>query len=124
MVSAQLGATLEAEAVRIAAAAGFRRRVPAFHRVNVSRAQLVAGARCRQPTSSDLPSTAAPGPVTGRMQRAVVEGVEVVLDAAHNPQAWQALAAELPSRYVAVVSVSLDKPAAALASTPWALPPR
>ena len=44
----------------------------------------------------------------------LVEGVEVVLDAAHNADAWRTLAAELPPRYVAVVSVSLDKPPAEL----------
>ena len=36
------------------------------------------------------------------------------LDAAHNADAWRTLAAELPPSFVAVVSVSLDKPPAEL----------
>ena len=47
VVSAPLGAALEAEAVRIAASAGFRLEFPPRRRVDVSRAQLVARPRCR-----------------------------------------------------------------------------
>ena len=53
--------------------------------------------------------------VAGRLQREVVDGVEVVLDAAHNPGAWAAVRQELPPSFVAVVSMSLDRSAAALA---------
>ena len=64
-------------------------------------------------TSSTLP-TPSSRRSSGRKQRILVEGVEVVLDAAHNADAWRTLAAELPPSYVAVVSVSLDKPPAEL----------
>jgi dihydrofolate synthase / folylpolyglutamate synthase len=53
-------------------------------------------------------------PVPGRMQRVSAAGVEVLLDAAHNPQAWAEIASQLPASFVAVVSVSADRPAAAL----------
>jgi dihydrofolate synthase / folylpolyglutamate synthase len=113
VVSAPLGPELEAEAARLAARAGFR-LVPApdagstFLERNWSLAQAAAA----QVATPAL--TGSPEPVVGRMQRAVVDGTPVVLDAAHNVQAWRTLAAELPPRYVAVVSVSTDKPAAGL----------
>jgi folylpolyglutamate synthase/dihydropteroate synthase len=52
--------------------------------------------------------------VPGRLQRVSAAGVEVLLDAAHNPQAWAEIASQLPASFVAVVSVSADRPAAAL----------
>ena len=52
--------------------------------------------------------------VAGRLQREVVDGVDVVIDAAHNPGAWDAVRSELPPSFVAVVSASLDRPVAAL----------
>lgn len=56
----------------------------------------------------------AAGPVPGRMQRVSVGGVEVLLDAAHNPEAWSEIASQLPPSFVAVVSVSADRPAGEL----------
>jgi dihydrofolate synthase / folylpolyglutamate synthase len=53
-------------------------------------------------------------PVPGRMQRVSAGGVEVLLDAAHNAQAWAEIASQLPASFVAVVSVSADRPAAEL----------
>jgi dihydrofolate synthase / folylpolyglutamate synthase len=53
-------------------------------------------------------------PIRGRMHRIAVAGVEVMLDAAHNPQAWTELAPQLPSSFVAVVSASGDRPTATL----------
>lgn len=53
-------------------------------------------------------------PVRGRMHRVSAGGVEVLLDAAHNPQAWSEIAPELPPSFVAVVSVSADRAAADL----------
>ena len=53
-------------------------------------------------------------PVPGRMHRVSAGDVEVLLDAAHNPQAWSEIAPELPSSFVAVVSVSADRAAAEL----------
>ena len=55
--------------------------------------------------------------VPGRMQRFHADGVEVILDAAHNPQGWAEIGALLPSGYVALVSVSRNRPAAALAAS-------
>lgn len=52
----------------------------------------------------------------GRMQRLQVDGVDVILDAAHNPQGWEELGALLPPRYVALVSISRDRSPGALAA--------
>jgi len=54
-------------------------------------------------------------PVAGRLQRLDAGGVEVLLDAAHNAQAWSAVASALPERFVCVVSASADRDPAALA---------
>jgi dihydrofolate synthase/folylpolyglutamate synthase len=48
--------------------------------------------------------------VAGRLPRETIDGVEVVIDSAHNPGAWHALRAELPPAFVAVVSASFDRP--------------
>jgi dihydrofolate synthase / folylpolyglutamate synthase len=53
--------------------------------------------------------------VAGRLQREVVDGVDVLIDAAHNPGAWDAVRSELPPSFVAVLSTSLDRPVDALA---------
>jgi len=53
-------------------------------------------------------------PIRGRMHHVLAGGVEVLLDAAHNPQAWSEIAPELPPSFVAVVSVSADRAAAEL----------
>ncbi|HEX7084616.1 MAG TPA: cyanophycin synthetase [Gaiellaceae bacterium] len=53
--------------------------------------------------------------VPGRLERVSVDGVEVVLDAAHNPQGWRALAAALDEPFVAVVSIGADRPPQELA---------
>ena len=113
VLSAPLGEALDREALRLAAEMGFRLEFPPLvGETFLERNWSLARAASAQVVIAD--EGGEPGPVTGRMQRATVDGVAVVLDAAHNPQAWQALAAELPPRYVAVVSVSHDKPAAAL----------
>ena len=52
--------------------------------------------------------------VAGRLQREVVDGVDVVIDAAHNPGAWEAVRSEFPPSFVAVVSASLDRPLSGL----------
>ena len=54
--------------------------------------------------------------VEGRLQRATVDGVEVTIDAAHNPQAWRALTATLAGPAVAVVSIARDRDPAELAA--------
>ena len=57
------------------------------------------------------------GVVAGRMQRLVVEGVDVLVDAAHNPQGWSELKSLLPPAYVAVVSAPQSRAAAELAAS-------
>jgi len=57
------------------------------------------------------------GVVQGRMQRLAVEGVEVLVDAAHNPQGWSELKALLPTSYVAVVSASRSRAVMELADS-------
>jgi len=113
VVSAPLAPDLAVEAQRVAAQAGIRLEFPpvegaTFYERNAALARAAAAHVLSLPPEVEL------APVTGRKQRATVEGVEVVLDAAHNAAAWHTLAAELPARYVAVVSVSLDKPPAEL----------
>ncbi len=49
------------------------------------------------------------------MQRLRVGGVDVIIDAAHDPQGWSELATLLPPSYAAVVSISRDRSAQALA---------
>jgi len=55
--------------------------------------------------------------VAGRLERLRVAGVDVLLDAAHNPQAWRELRAMLPPAYVAVVAASAGRPVDALRDT-------
>jgi dihydrofolate synthase/folylpolyglutamate synthase len=52
--------------------------------------------------------------VLGRAHRFESDGVEVLLDAAHNPQAWREVKTLLPPAFVAVVAVSADREPAAL----------
>lgn len=63
---------------------------------------------------SDAPQSAAAllaGGVPGRYERRRARGIDVIVDAAHNPQAWRELAPLLPEAFVAVVSASADRPA-------------
>ena len=57
------------------------------------------------------------GVVAGRMQRLVVDGVDVLVDAAHNQQGWSELKSLLPSAYAAVVSASRSRGVAELAAS-------
>jgi dihydrofolate synthase/folylpolyglutamate synthase len=62
----------------------------------------------------ELPEGAAPRGIYGRWSTVTREGVEYVLDVAHNPQAWEAFLRELRSRLrdrpaVAVVSVTTER---------------
>ena len=64
--------------------------------------------------SSEAAAAIVAEPVRGRMHRLSAGGVEVILDAAHNPQAWNEVAGQLPPSFVAIVSISRDRPAAAI----------
>lgn len=64
-----------------------------------------------------VPDHLAADGVPGRLQRLDIDGVDVLVDAAHNPQGWDELSALLPPRYVALVSISSDRPADALAAS-------
>lgn len=64
--------------------------------------------------SSEAAAAIVADPVRGRMHRLSAGGVEVILDAAHNPQAWNEVAGQLPPSFVAIVSISRDRPAAAI----------
>ena len=113
VVSAPLGPELVADAERLAAAGGFGIVWPelpgvTFLERNAALARTVAARVLPGAAAADL------GGVTGRMQRLRAGGVEVILDAGHNEQAWATLAHELPERFVAVVSVSSDKDLAGL----------
>ena len=116
VLSAPLGVELEDEARRLAVRGGLRLEFPAIASPNVlgRNTELARAAAAR--ILGGTVATGDPGAVRGRLQRENVDGVEVLLDAAHNPQAWNALAAELPERFVAVVSVSSDKAPAQLAA--------
>jgi dihydrofolate synthase/folylpolyglutamate synthase len=114
VVSAPLGPEIEAEARLRASEAGLRLEFPSLAGATFLERNF-ALARAAAAHVIDVASGSERSPVAGRLETAVVEGVQVILDAAHNADAWRTLAAELPPRYVAVVSVSLDRPAAELA---------
>ncbi len=120
VVSAELPAALDEEAETIARGAGFELlRVRGLTGPFLARNRELATFALRNapfPVGS-LPdqSEALAATVPGRMQRLQVDGVDVILDAAHNPQGWSELAALLPPSYAAVVSISRDRSAQALA---------
>jgi folylpolyglutamate synthase/dihydropteroate synthase len=114
VVSARLGEGLDAVAQelwppieRVGSAGGVLER-------NAALAEAVARSAVER-FGLDAPIGRADGlEVAGRLQRETVDGVEVVIDSAHNPGAWHALRAEVPQTFVAVVSASLDRPLADL----------
>ncbi|HEU4975044.1 MAG TPA: cyanophycin synthetase [Baekduia sp.] len=105
LLSAPLGAELDAELQRIAAEAGFTAEVvppddaraaagaPAFQRANLA----LAAAAARRLLGGRPVAPVDPA-VDGRFERTAVDGVELVADVAHNPTAWEAFLAELPAR--------------------------
>ena len=111
VVSASLGDRLENVACELADVRFVRSAAPAFLERNAELA--VAAARLAGIAAADTAGLL-DEPVPGRMHRLVSDGVEVILDAAHNPQAWSGIAPELPSSFVAVVSVSADRDPVAL----------
>jgi dihydrofolate synthase/folylpolyglutamate synthase len=76
-------------------------------------AASAAAARWRLPSSPA--ELAISNEVPGRLQRATVDGAEVVVDAAHNEEGWRAFLSTVPSGFVAAVSISADRPAEVLA---------
>jgi dihydrofolate synthase / folylpolyglutamate synthase len=108
VVAAPLAPELEAVAREVARAERFELDLPAVHGDWRERlAQLAAAALRLRGDRVDLD-------VPGRVERAEVDGVRVLLDAAHNPQAWVLLGQTLAEPFVAVVSVSADRDPAAL----------
>jgi dihydrofolate synthase/folylpolyglutamate synthase len=108
VVAAPLAPELEAVAREIAEAVGFELELPPVDGDWRERlAQLAAAALRVPPDGLDLD-------VPGRVERREVDGVRVLLDAAHNPQAWQLVGETLAEPFVAVVSVSADRDPAAL----------
>lgn len=78
-------------------------------------AQLAAAALgARGSLDIDIQGAGLDMDIPGRLERRAVDGVDVVLDAAHNAQGWSALTGELEGPFVAVVSISADRPAADL----------
>ena len=122
VVSAELSLALRHEAESIAARQNLDLRVisdlsGSFLTRNGELAvqALRAAPFALRPIPGDLSAVLEVG-IPGRMQRVQAAGVEVILDAAHNPQGWAEIGALLPSGYVALVSVSRNRPAAALAA--------
>jgi dihydrofolate synthase/folylpolyglutamate synthase len=121
VVSAELPAALGAEAEAIARNRSLDLRMAgrltgAFLARNAQLAELaLRSAPFPVGSLPDGPGEALASAVPGRMQRLRVGEVAVILDAAHNPQGWSELAALLPPSYAAVVSISHDRPARALA---------
>lgn len=108
IVAAPLRPGLEAVAREVAATAGFELELPPVDGDWRERLAQLAAAALRVPRAGlDLD-------VPGRVERAEVEGVAVVLDAAHNPQAWALLGETVAEPFVAVVSVSADRDPTAL----------
>ncbi|MFL5963434.1 MAG: bifunctional folylpolyglutamate synthase/dihydrofolate synthase [Gaiellaceae bacterium] len=123
VVSAELPAVLRHEAEAIAAREGLDLRIVddvtgAFLSRNASLAlRALRDAPFTVGVIPDDVTSALAGGVRGRMQRIRAHGVEVILDAAHNPQGWSELSALLPPRYVAVVSIARTRSAEALAAS-------
>jgi folylpolyglutamate synthase/dihydropteroate synthase len=111
VLTAPLAPKLQAVAQRVAEERGLRLEVvDAPLRPFLQNAALAASAAAA--LGVDHPGDF--GPVAGRLDVAEVDGVDVVVDAAHNEQAWAALLASCAPPYVAVVAVSADKDTAAL----------
>jgi dihydrofolate synthase/folylpolyglutamate synthase len=108
VVAGPLASPLEAVAREVAAAAGLRLELPPLDGDWRERlAGLAAAALGIAADGLDLD-------VPGRLERAEVDGVPVLLDAAHNPQAWELLGETVGEPFVAVVSVSADRDPLAL----------
>jgi dihydrofolate synthase/folylpolyglutamate synthase len=109
VVAAPLPPPLASEARSVAVANGlelsFAQVAGSYRERNLCLAAAALGVRDAR-IDLDLP---------GRLQRAVVDGVDVVLDAAHNPEGWATLAGELDEPFVAVVSIGADRPVSELA---------
>ncbi len=126
VVSAELPAALREEAEAIARSAGldllmadglagpFLARNRQLAALALRNAPFPVGSLPDELLSDDE-SDALEATMPGRMQRLRVGGVEVILDAAHNPQGWSELATLLPTSYAAVVSISGDRSGHALA---------
>ncbi len=119
VVSAELPAALSREATSIAARNRLRLHVAGLEGSFLERnAALALSALRNAPFAVGVvPDEVAADGVPGRMQRLDIDGVDVLVDAAHNPQGWDELSALLPPRYVALVSISSDRPADALAAS-------
>ena len=123
VVSTQLPDALRLEAEAIAAREGLDLRMiddvtGAFLSRNAALAvYALQNAPFNVGVIPDDVNSALAGGVPGRMQRIRADGVDVILDAAHNPQGWSELSALLPPRYVAVVSISRTRSAEALAAS-------
>jgi dihydrofolate synthase/folylpolyglutamate synthase len=115
VVASALPDELAAVALRLAVAGEFTFElvppVESWRRRNAALAQAVLGVFA-DPVAADPDSPAGPLldlDVQGRLEHRVVDGVAVLLDAAHNPQGWAALAGELTEPFVAVVSIGADR---------------
>lgn len=110
VVASALPDELAAVARRLAVAGRFTLElvppVESWRRRNAALAQAVLGVSAG-PDSPDGPLLDLN--VQGRLEHRVVDGVAVLLDAAHNPQGWAALAGELTEPFVAVVSIGADR---------------
>jgi dihydrofolate synthase/folylpolyglutamate synthase len=115
VVSARLGDELEAAARELRPAVEFVDGPPAgVLERNAALAEVVA-VRAGERYGLGVQVGPVDGlAVPGRLQRAVVDGVDVVIDSAHNPGAWEAVRDELPRAFVAVVSASRGRPLDAL----------
>ncbi|HVV57975.1 MAG TPA: cyanophycin synthetase [Gaiellaceae bacterium] len=103
VVLPELPAELEAVAREIAAAGQLDLAVVETHADWRLTAARLAATAAGSSAEIDLD-------VPGRLERHVLDGVRVLLDAAHNPQGWAALAALVDEPFVAVVSIGADRP--------------
>ena len=117
LLSAPLAPELERELPSIAVAGGFPfELLPAvdgegFAQTNVRLARAAVERLLGSPVGGEIDTR-----VAGRSQRGEIDGVPYVLDVAHNPTAWRAFLDELPDEpHVAVVAVTLPRPAESLA---------
>jgi dihydrofolate synthase/folylpolyglutamate synthase len=122
VVSAELPSDLEVEAEAIAARRGLDLRMtkglagPFLARNAALALRALQSAPFAVGSLPDDVGSALAGGVKGRMQHFRANDVDVIVDAAHNPQAWEELRALLPAHHVALVSISRDRSATALAA--------
>jgi dihydrofolate synthase/folylpolyglutamate synthase len=96
--------------------------LPLYLARNWKLAQAAARVGLERIGGGELPTDVSAGEVWGRFTRVVRDGVQCVVDVAHNPQAWEAFLSELRRRLsgdpaVAVVALTAERAMSGFAET-------